>query len=127
MFSSSSLAFVRHSYYGTDRITNDIDLVADVREEHAAPLEARLGNDYYADAQMIRQAVQRRSSFNFISFDNGLKVDVFTLKPQPFMQEQMRRRRQGPLAVKYNPTFAGYQRQTSCEIPLVALRPIPEP
>ncbi len=80
-------------FYQVERATNDIDLIAEVRPEHATPLEARLGNDYYADAQMIRQAVMRRSSFNFIHFATGLKIDVFLLKDTPFMHQQMQRRR----------------------------------
>ncbi len=79
--------------YDVKRATNDIDLIADVREEHAQPLDDRLSANYYADAYMIRDAVRRKTSFNFIHFDTGLKVDVFLLKNTPFMQSQMQRRR----------------------------------
>jgi hypothetical protein len=84
-------------FYHMDRATNDIDLVADVRVEHAVPLEARLIDAYYVDAAMIRQAVVRRVSFNVIHFGTGLKVDIFTLKDAPYPQEQMRRRVMAPL------------------------------
>ena len=83
--------------YDVKRATNDIDLIADVREEHAQPLDTRLSADYYADAQMIRDAVRRKASFNFIHFGTGLKVDVFLLKNTPYMQMQMQRRMPGVL------------------------------
>jgi len=80
------------SFYSALRATNDIDLIADVRFEHAVPLEVRLRGAYYADAQMIRQATARLSSFNFIHFETNLKIDVFLLKNTPYMQQQMQRR-----------------------------------
>jgi hypothetical protein len=82
--------------YGHIRATNDIDLIADIKESDARKLEARLGKDYYADATMIRDAVIRRSSFNFLHFVTGLKVDVFILKDTPYTKELMCRRRMAP-------------------------------
>lgn len=84
-------------FYNMDRATNDIDLLADMRVEHAIPLESRLIDAYYVDAAMIRQAVARHISFNVIHFGTGLKVDIFTLKAAPYPQEQMRRRIMAPL------------------------------
>jgi hypothetical protein len=88
-FIGGSVALHAHSAY---RMTNDIDLVADVHTEHADLLEMHLKAEYYADAYMIRQAVLRASSFNVIHFETAIKVDVFILKKLPYTQEQMRRR-----------------------------------
>ena len=89
--------YVRTPYhYGYIRATNDIDLIADIQTNQAQPLEAQLGADYYADAGMIRDAILRHSSFNFLHFGTGLKIDVFILKTTPYMQEQMQRRRLAP-------------------------------
>ncbi|MBA3826365.1 MAG: hypothetical protein H0X24_21000 [Ktedonobacterales bacterium] len=78
--------------YGYQRATNDIDIIADIQEAQAYPLAMQLGNDYYADAEMIRDAIRRRSSCNFIHLSTGLKVDIFLLKDTPYTYEQMRRR-----------------------------------
>ncbi len=78
--------------HGHIRYTQDIDLVADIKEVQAHPLAIRLRNDYYADGEMIRDAARRRTSCNFIHFGTNLKVDVFLLRDAPYPQEQMRRR-----------------------------------
>ena len=52
--------------HGVVRATLDTDLVADLRREQAAPLVQALGPAFYADEAAIREAVERRSSFNLI-------------------------------------------------------------
>lgn len=78
--------------YGYERITHDIDLVADIQENQAHPLAIRLGATYYCDAEMIRDAARRRTSCNFLHLGTGFKVDVFLLKDTPYTKEQMHRR-----------------------------------
>jgi hypothetical protein len=79
--------------FGISRTTNDIDLIADLHAEHAAPLCQLLGSDYYADEQSIRTAAQRHDSFNVIYLPTMFKVDVFLLKPRGFDRVSMERRR----------------------------------
>ena len=45
--------------HGVMRATMDADLVADLRLEHAEPLAQALGDAFYADAEMMRDAVRR--------------------------------------------------------------------
>jgi hypothetical protein len=66
--------------YGVMRTTLDVDVVADLRVEHAQPLAAALADAYYADAEMIADAVRERASFNVIHLATMFKVDVFVLK-----------------------------------------------
>lgn len=42
--------------YGVMRTTMDVDLVADLRVEHIAPLTASLSGAYYIDPEMIEEA-----------------------------------------------------------------------
>jgi hypothetical protein len=78
--------------HGVMRATMDADLVADLRLEHVQPFVAALGDDFYADDQMIRDAVQRHTSFNILHLDTTFKVDIFVAKPRSFDRAQLRRR-----------------------------------
>jgi hypothetical protein len=82
---------VASSALGVARTTLDIDLCADVQIEHAAALEERLTDAYYVDAAMIREAVQRRDSFNLIHLATMLKIDVFVKKQRRFDREAFER------------------------------------
>ncbi len=50
--------------YGVARSTLDADIVADIRLEQVRELVAALGEDFYADDEMISGAIEHRSSFN---------------------------------------------------------------
>jgi len=78
--------------HGVMRATMDADLVADLRLEHAEPLVRELGDAFYADIEMIRNAIRRHGSFNLVHFETSFKVDVFVAKPRPFDRAQLARR-----------------------------------
>lgn len=80
------------SLHGVMRSTLDVDIVADMRLEHIKPLVASLSPEFYADNEMIRDAIERHSSFNLIHYETSFKVDVFIPKPRPFDQMQLERR-----------------------------------
>jgi hypothetical protein len=88
-FIGGSLATAVH---GVARATMDVDIVAELRAEHAQPLVDALGPDFYADAEMMRDAVRGRSSFNVIHKPTMFKVDVFIPKGGPFDWSQFERR-----------------------------------
>ncbi len=75
---------VASSALGVARSSIDVDLVADLRVEHVAPLVRRLGDAYYADESMILDAIRLRDSFNLIHLETMMKVDVFVLKQRAF-------------------------------------------
>ena len=68
---------VASTVHGRFRATNDVDVIAELREEHAGQLRAALEADHYVDEESIRDAVRHRSSFNLVHFGSGLKIDVF--------------------------------------------------
>ena len=68
---------VASTVHGHFRATNDVDVIAWLREDHAATIRESLEADHYVDESSIREAVQRRSSFNLVHFGTGLKIDVF--------------------------------------------------
>jgi hypothetical protein len=84
---------VAASFYGIMRNTADIDVVADVREEHVKLLVDELSKDFYIDEQSLREAIRRRGSCNWIDWEHGLKVDVFALGKREWDQVAWQRRR----------------------------------
>jgi len=90
---------VASSAYGQARATMDVDLVARLDESHVRPVVEALQEAYYvdADADAMREAILRRSSFNLIHQATMLKVDVFVPKDRPYDAEALRRRRRDRL------------------------------
>ena len=70
---------VASSAHGTPRSTLDVDLVANLGVEHVVPLCTTLRPAYYADPELVRQAIARQSCVNFLHLDSGYKIDVFVL------------------------------------------------
>jgi hypothetical protein len=70
--------------YGQYRNTADVDLVADIQASQVVPLVRMLQDNFYADDEMIFDALRQRSSFNFIHNETGYKVDVFLVKAEPY-------------------------------------------
>lgn len=52
------------SIYGIARATMDIDILADVKNDHISSLKQHLEDDYYVDEDMIKEAILAKSSFN---------------------------------------------------------------
>jgi hypothetical protein len=84
---------VASSAYGIARATMDVDLVAKVEINQLNRLVKALKTDYYIDAEMIRDAIHRRSSFNLIHLETMIKIDVFIAKDQPYDSQALTRRR----------------------------------
>jgi len=80
--------------YGEPRLTNDIDIVADIKERHITGLlEAFPSNEYYLSGDMVRNAIRDLRPFNIIHPASGLKVDVIIKKNTPFDDSRFRRAR----------------------------------
>lgn len=79
--------------YGEPRATNDIDVIANLRLPHVTAFATALGLDFYADKEMMREAISGRDSFNVIDERSFLKVDVFVPAPGPLGEGQLVRRR----------------------------------
>jgi hypothetical protein len=55
---------VASSIHGVPRASIDADVIAELHAEHVAPLAARLSALFYLDDARMRDAVERRLSFN---------------------------------------------------------------
>lgn len=83
--------------HGAYRATADADVVADMQADQADELARLLGDRFYADAAMMRDAVAHRSSFNVLDLHTGFKVDVFIPQDRPFERSRFERRILTPL------------------------------
>jgi hypothetical protein len=88
---------VASSIHGFLRSTNDADIVVDLREEQVDDLVAALEEDFYVDADMIREGLQHNLSFNVIHLPTMFKADLFPAKQTPFGRSEWTRRRQAQL------------------------------
>ena len=86
------------SVHGIMRSTLDVDIVADMKLEHIQPLVATLSKEFYADDEMMKDAIEHQSSFNLIHYETAFKVDIFICKSRPFDQMQLERRRMSVIA-----------------------------
>jgi hypothetical protein len=82
---------VASSIYGIQRSTRDIDIVASVSEQHAAPLASDLSGEFYIDAEEVRDSLRRGRPFNLIHFATSYKFDIFPLIDDPYYQTQLQR------------------------------------
>jgi hypothetical protein len=81
------------SFHGLPRSTQDADLVADLAPSHVPAFIAELSADFYLDEAAIRDAVDRRSTFNLIHLQTMFKVDVFVARDDAGTVKEMERRR----------------------------------
>jgi hypothetical protein len=79
-------------FQGEPRATNDIDMVAGLRESQVAPLIQRLGPDFSVDEEGLRDAIRARRSDSIFFLPFLTKVDLFICGSTPFDQSEMARR-----------------------------------
>jgi hypothetical protein len=65
------------SLHGVPRSTNDVDIVAALRAQHVDPLANAIESRFYADRDMMRDAILHRREFNLIELTTMFKIDVF--------------------------------------------------
>lgn len=84
---------VASSVHGISRPTLDLDIVADLRADQIDEFAALLEPDFYVDPAMIREALDRKRSFNVIHYQTSFKVDVFPLRDDDYSRLSFARRR----------------------------------
>ena len=74
------------------------EIVADMRLEQIQALVAALSKEFYADDEMMKDAIEHKSSFTLIHYETAFKVDIFIRKSRAFDQMQLERRRTAVIA-----------------------------
>lgn len=91
--------------YGEPRLTQDIDIVIDLRPEQARQLCAAFGQDqYYVSVEAAVEATRRRGQFNVIHPSSGNKIDFLIAQSDAWSRQEMSRRRR----VRILPDKEGY-------------------
>ena len=85
------------SAHGMIRTTMDVDLIADLRQEHVSMFVAMLEGSFFIDDEMIRSSIEHHRSFNIIHLESMFKVDIFTPTQRVFDQNQLSRRQETKL------------------------------
>ncbi len=88
-----SLASALH---GVSRSTLDGDLIADLQAHNIQGLVDRLGAEFFADQQMMLNAINHKGSFNLIHRASMFKIDIFIPKDS-FNSSELKRRQRHPL------------------------------
>ncbi|MDX1393456.1 MAG: hypothetical protein R3195_03655 [Gemmatimonadota bacterium] len=81
------------SLHGIPRATQDIDFVADLRDEHVSELVRGLLPSFYVDEEASREAVRDRTRFNAIHLETMFKVDVYVPERDAALDDQLARGR----------------------------------
>ena len=93
--------------YGEPRFTHDIDIVADIREDHIEGLQKCFPEKhFYFDYDAARNAIKQRFQFNIIHPASGLKIDVFLPRDTPFDRNRFDRRRRMKISDNQHAFFA---------------------
>jgi hypothetical protein len=79
------------SIHGLPRSSQDLDFVADLSNVDIAVFVGRLGGEFYADLEHIRDSLGRGRPFNIIHRASAFKYDIFPARSS-YHAEQLSRR-----------------------------------
>ncbi len=85
------------SIYGLPRSTMDIDIVAELQSSYISQLKQNLESEFYIDEDMIKEAINRFSSFNLIHLKTAMKIDVFIHKRGSYQDSALKRKQKDTL------------------------------
>ncbi len=88
------------TFHGMVRTTQDSDLAAILEKRHVMPFIEVLEGEFYIDAEMVKEAIRRRGSFNIIHRESMFKVDVFIPTIRDFERSQFERAEEQILSEK---------------------------
>lgn len=84
---------VASGIWGEMRYTQDIDLVADIKENQIELLLNAFSSRFYISEIAIREAIELGQSFNLIDNQTGWKIDIFILTKEPFQQSRFQQKK----------------------------------
>jgi len=81
------------SVFGVTRVTFDVDILVDLRDDDFEALAARFPPPrYYADPEMMRNSTRLGMMFNLIDGEAGLKADLVPMTREPGYRVAFERR-----------------------------------
>lgn len=90
--------------YGEPRMTNDIDVVVEMKEEKVEDLLNQFDEEqyYFPSIEFVKESIKRKSQFNIIHLGSGSKVDIIFKKSTEFAEIEFSRKRQMPFTEDFN-------------------------
>lgn len=79
--------------YAEPRTTQDIDIIVEMIVEDIPNFAMLLGGQFYYSEEAAQEAIQRKSMFNIIDFQTGMKVDLILRSGDLFEQVKFQNRR----------------------------------
>lgn len=89
------------SLHGIPRATQDVDIIASLTLAQASAFADALRGEFYLDDDAIRDAIERRRSFNVVHLRSYFKADVFIPKDDESSKLEMERRQR--FVIEYTP------------------------
>ena len=91
--------------YGEPRMTQDIDVVVDLKEQQVPGLcKAFSSDDFYVSERAALEAVRRKGQFNIIHSTSGNKIDMLIVPASAWGEAEMSRRQR----MRILPDLEGY-------------------
>jgi Nucleotidyltransferase of unknown function (DUF6036) len=81
------------NFYTVPRMTRDIDIVAELLERDIERFISLFENDYYLEAETVREAVKNKRMFNLIQNEYIIKVDFVVRKDDAYRRREFSRRK----------------------------------
>lgn len=82
---------VSSSFHGTERRTQDVDIIVAVRPDQIRALARLLQQDYYLDEAAWLDATRHGLSYSVLYLKSMTKIDVMPLRARAFTREEERR------------------------------------
>lgn len=81
------------SYYGTPRMTRDLDFVIALAAGDTEVLMHAFAADFYIDEDAVNTAIISRRMFNLMHLESAIKVDLIVRKDSEYRQHEFARRK----------------------------------
>lgn len=81
------------NFYTTPRMTRDIDIIIEIRENDIDRLVPLFSDDFYVERDSIKNAFRGRGMFNVIHHKSVVKVDFIIRKDTEYRRTEFDRRR----------------------------------
>ena len=78
--------------YGEPRLTNDIDIVADIEMDQVQKMKDCFpDSDFYLEVESVKKAIRQKHQFNIIHPSSGLKIDIMIPDKDDFNRSRFSR------------------------------------
>lgn len=94
---------VAANYYTVPRMTRDIDIIIELKNEDIDKFICLFKNDFYVDKEMVKKEVSRQGMFNLIHSQYVIKIDFIIRKESEFQDAAFSRRKK--VSIKNKPMW----------------------